>query len=278
MKWFPNNKGLVTGVAVAGFGGGAVLLSFLVEYLLQTAQLDVLIVFRIVGICFGGVALLAALLLSEPVQTEEERAANGKGVNSVLSHIFSREFGFLLLGLFAATFAGLLTVGNLKPILLSVGLSSKLTTLGIALFAVGNAAGRIIWGQIHDRLGSRSTVLYSLVFLGITLIPLLLELPAHLLLTIVTIIGSGFGAAFVVYASSMVENFGTTLFPRLYPVCFLGYGVAGIIGPGTGGLIKDLSGSFMPAIISSVIVVFVAAAIFAIGFPSDTPSVTEKNP
>ena len=276
MKWFPNNKGLVTGVAVAGFGGGAIMLSFLVQYLIQTVQMDVLIVFRVIGIAFGAVALIAAFLLSEPEQSEDDLEQRGGGAARLLPHLLTREFILLFVGLFGATFAGLLTVGNLKPILLNDGLSSTLTTLGIALFAVGNAAGRIIWGQIHDRLGTRYTVLLSLSSLGIALVPLLFDLPAAVLLTIVTIIGTGFGAAFVVYASSMVENFGVNLFPHLYPICFLGYGLAGVIGPGTGGLIKDLTGSFTPAIVMSVALVFLAGGAFVIGFPAPKTTVVEK--
>ncbi len=45
-------------------------------------------------------------------------------------------------GMFAGTFAGLLTVGNLKPVLLGVGLEAKLATLGISIFAIGNGISR----------------------------------------------------------------------------------------------------------------------------------------
>ena len=276
MKWFPNNKGLVTGVAVAGFGGGAVVLSFLTQYLLQTAQLDVLRVFRIIGIAFGAVALVAALMLSEPDQSAEQDEVEPELAGGVMPHVLSGRFGYLLLGLFAATFAGLLTVGNLKPILLGAGLTPTATTLGIALFAVGNASGRIIWGQIHDRIGSRRTVVFSLASLGLALMPLLFDLPAVYMLALVTVIGIGFGAAFVVYASSMVEHFGVGLFPHLYPVCFLGYGLAGIIGPAVGGWIKDATGSFAPAIGISVLTVFVACGVYAIAVPAREETMVEE--
>jgi OFA family oxalate/formate antiporter-like MFS transporter len=277
MKWFPNNKGLVTGVAVAGFGSGAVVLSFLAQFLLQTAQFDVLQVFRIIGIGFGAVALVAALMLSEPDQTTGNDGERRKVAEGLMSYVLSGKFGFLFLGLFAATFAGLLTVGNLKPILLGAGLDPTATTLGIALFAVGNGAGRVIWGQIHDRVGSRRTVLFSLGFLGVALIPLLFDLPAVSMLGLVPAIGIGFGAAFVVYALAMVEHFGVDLFPRLYPLCFLGYGLAGIIGPGTGGWIKDATGSFVPAIGLSVSAVLLACGLFAVALPARKDIVVEAS-
>lgn len=267
MKWFPNNKGLVTGVAVAGFGGGAVLLSFLVQYLLQTAGWGVLEVFRGVGLAFGAVAFVAALLMSEPERKAELADDELDLSEGIKTHALSGKFGFLFLGMFAGTFAGLLTVGNLKPILLNSGLSGSSATLGIAIFALGNAAGRIIWGQTHDRLGSRRTVVFSLAVLGAALAPLMFDFSAGYMLTMVALVGIGFGACFVVYASSMVEHFGVELFPQLYPICFLGYGLAGIIGPGVGGWIEDTTGSFTPAIVLSVTIVFLATGAFAIGFP-----------
>ncbi len=269
MKWFPNNKGLVMGVAVAGFGGGAIVLSFFVQYLLQTVQLDVLQVFRIIGIGFGGVAVVSSLMLSNPGHTSEGDRGNMPPPGNIKAYLLTDKFGSLALGLFAATFAGLITVGNLKPILEDAGLEPAAATLGIALFAVGNAAGRIFWGRLSDRIGPRHSVLFSLLALGMAVFLLLFAMPAPYMLTLVVLTGLGFGAAFVVYASSVVEYFGVELFPLLYPVCFLGYGLSGIIGPGIGGWIKDVLGSFAPALGISAAVVFLSCALLAFTLPAE---------
>jgi OFA family oxalate/formate antiporter-like MFS transporter len=170
--------------------------------------------------------------------------------------------------MFAGTFAGLLTIGNLKPILLNLNIDGKTATLGISIFAVGNALGRIIWGQIHDKLGVRPTVLLSLVCLGLPIIPLAMQTPKTFLLVSTGIIGAGFGACFVVYASSIVKYYGTDLFPSLYPICFLGYGLAGITGPAVGGWIADFTGSFTIGLILSIFIVFAAIILNVTGlFP-----------
>ncbi len=81
------------------------------------------------------------------------------------------------------------------------------------------------------------------------------------MLASVFLVGAGFGACFVVYASSVVELFGTRLFPQLYPICFLGYGLAALVGPSIGGWIADTTGSYVPAILLSAAIVIGTAPV-----------------
>lgn len=266
MKWFPHHKGLVTGVAVAGFGGGAVLLSLLAQHLQADRGWPVLHVFRLVGILFGGVAVVAGLLLCEPPQAADGTRRAAADSCAIKPLVLSVPFGLLCAGMFAGTFAGLVVVGNLAPIMVSNGLAESVAVLSISVFALGNASGRIFWGHVHDRFGGHMAIPLSLLTLAIALSAVALRLPALAMLAAVALCGIGFGACFVVYASSTVELFGVDLFPRLYPICFLGYGVAGIVGPGVGGWIADVSGSFAVPVALSALIVLLAFLIVAVGF------------
>mgnify|MGYP000297784119 CR=1 FL=1 len=167
--------------------------------------------------------------------------------------------------MFSGTFAGLLTVANLKPITSAMGLDETLATLSISVFAVGNVVGRIVWGQIHDRVGSVTTIVLSLGFLCGTLALLLVKGPAWAVLATTVAVGVGFGACFVVYASAIVHFFGIDMFPRLYPICFVGYGVAGLVGPAVGGWIADTTASYDVALVISVAVVLTALLVIRSG-------------
>lgn len=271
MQWFPNKKGLVTGVSVAGFGGGAVALSSVASFLLQQPDIYILDVFRILGITLGLLAFVGALLLSTP---DHQSAGTAKTSSDFKKILFSREFLIVALGMFGGTFAGLLIVGNLKPLLLATNVPEFQATLAVSLFAVGNATGRVVWGNLFDRFGPRRTIILSLASLGAGLVLLMLPLPAPLLLAVVLFVGTGFGSCFTVYALSTESIFGIDAFSTVYPMVFLGYGVAALTGPVLGGIIADSAGSFIPSIIMSAVVI--AAALAAVGLLYTSASAWRK--
>ena len=261
MAWFPRHRGLVTGVAVAGFGMGAILLSALAERML--VHQDVLVVLRQVGLILGALALCGALVLSLPPTGMSPHAHQGDGSSPRLR---SLRFTLICLGMFAGTFAGLLIAGHLVPLAQDLGRSPAQATMGIWLFAIGNTCGRLGWGEIHDLFGARRTILCSLASLALPLV-LLLLFPQPDLIPVLTIaIGLGFGACFVVYAAAVADIFGPEALPRLYPICFTGYGLAALAGPTIGGWIKDTQGSYLPAIALCATVVLVAMAVITASF------------
>uniref|UniRef100_A0A7C3HYY1 MFS transporter n=1 Tax=Gracilinema caldarium TaxID=215591 RepID=A0A7C3HYY1_9SPIR len=254
MKWFPDKKGLVSGVSLAGFGGGAILLSLIANYFLNKGM-DVLYFFRIFGIGAGSLLLISALFLNEPdsVSKTQKKQSSYQGV-------FTKTFLLAFLGLFSGTFSGLLINGNLIPIALGFGFSMEQAVTAISLFSIGNAFGRIVWGQIFDHIGYKSIPL-SLLSLILTSFCLLIPSPAWLLLIVIGLFGFSFGSNFVVYASAVSRYFGVDHFSSLYPVCFLSYGLAGIIGPGFGGLIADVTGSYTISIYVSILILGISFLI-----------------
>jgi OFA family oxalate/formate antiporter-like MFS transporter len=255
IQWFPKHKGLVTGVAVAGFGAGAVLLSRLTTLWLGSGW-TVLEILRVIGLAYGTAVGLGALLLFRP---PNDRA--GTRVNLVSAKHLLKDplFRALAGGMFCGTFAGLLVIGNLKPIGMAGGLSPDAAAAAISFFAVGNALGRLVWGWVSDRLGY-STIPLSLVFLSGAVVLLLPARLASMTFSVAALlVGFGFGASFVLHAVNVASHYGAAEVGRVYPLLFLAYGVAGIAGPPTGGLLYDLTHSHVAAITTSVMVVLVGA-------------------
>ncbi|MBN2510607.1 MAG: MFS transporter [Spirochaetales bacterium] len=250
MKWFPRQKGLVTGVAVAGFGGGAVLLTAAANILLP--RMDILDFFRWYGISAGALLFAASLLLSFPEDHDTEKQTRPAIALTTPAFFLSAA------GLFAGTFAGLMVIGNLSLILETAGHAITVVAVSIAVFAGGNALGRICWGIFYDRLKELAMPL-SLVNMALPALLLLVPLSPPVLYTAILLLGFGFGSNFVVYAGVISDYYGIQAFSSVYPISFLAYGLAGLIGPGAGGMIADRTGSFTAAIAFSVAMLGAAA-------------------
>ncbi len=250
MKWFPERRGLVTGISVAGFGGGAVILSALAERLLSSGM-HVLTVFRWIGFVYGIVLLVAAAALRFPRLKGQSCARSALPLRRLLRDPF---FLSLAIGMFSGTFAGMLVIGNLKPMALDVGIPAIWAAATISAFAVGNASGRIAWGWFADRIDDR-IIPIKLLALGIPLALLAWVDSPIAFIGVSFAVGFGFGACFVVYAAQVASRYGPAHVGGIYPVVFLAYGAAGVAGPTLGGWLYDSISSYDPAIALSCAVV-----------------------
>jgi MFS transporter, OFA family, oxalate/formate antiporter len=274
VQWFPNHKGLVTGISVAGFGGGAVVLSGVAEYWLGQG-VDVLVLLRWVGLVWGGVIVLAALPLHAPVGGH---IGSSEHLGSIRRRLGDRFFLALLAGMFCGTFAGLLVIGNLKPLALSDGIGAVQAAAAISLFAVGNAAGRITWGWIADKLGEKSIGLSLLLLAGAVAALLAVGSHAIAFMAITALIGFGFGACFVVYAAAVAHRYGPAMVGKLYPLVFLAYGLAGITGPALGGWLYDATGQYTHAILASTGILLVGLILAVVLLRSVDSAPADQQP
>ncbi len=250
LHWFPARRGLVTGVSVAGFGAGAILLSSLITVLLRNGY-QVLEIFGLVGLGYGAVVCLGAALLFRPTVAT-------RGCKHLSLNVLFQDSGFraLATGIFCGTFAGLLVIGNLTCIGLDSGSTSETATLAISLFALGNVFGRLVWGWLFDRFGYLM-IPVSLLFLGVALALLLVvrSLPATFPL-VAFLVGFGFGACFVLYAAQVAVRYGVDHVASVYPIVFLAQGVAGLTGPSLGGVLYDYTRSYVWALVIGILVLF----------------------
>ena len=249
VKWFPQRKGLATGIAVAGFGSGALLLSQVVQPFLNSGAF-VLDIFRMIGIIYGVLFLIGALSISTPripgITTSEKPI-------SPTALCKDKRFWALFYTFFAGSLAGLMLIGNLKSIGMYYGISSDAAIMAIVLLSLGNAAGRILWGQIHDKIGGRYSVTIALTMLSLFVLILILGLRNNFaFLALAFIIGLFFGANFVLYASDVAAIYGIRQLGIVYPIVSLAYGISGITGPVVGGFLFDVTQNYYIPMILSV--------------------------
>jgi len=248
-KWYPKKLGLVTGIVVAGYGGGSIILSRVVHALLSGGW-DVLEVFSAVGLTIGAILLLCTTVLHLP---KSDHVANKR-----VDQQQNVDLRLPLLGMFAGTFGGLMVIGSLNPIAIASGLSAAAGVSSITFFALGNMSGRVVWGLIHDKIGNRAIPL-SLLLLAASVLPLTLGISSVEFYAVAFSIGFNFGACFVLYVAYLGKLYGHQSVGRLYPVVLLSYAVAGSIGPLAGGWCYDLQGSYSFAIIAAALMGIIGA-------------------
>lgn len=244
VKWFPQHKGLVCGLAVAGYGGGAIILANLAQWLLNNGW-EVLNIFRCVGIIYGPIVMLAGMFLFIPREQIKQNVYRFRRV-TLLRDL---RFWQLFVAMFCGTLPGLMINGNLKPIGLSFGLSSGAATAAISFFAVGSASGRVLWGFVNDRLGGSRSAVLALSLIAVSSMAVTAGKgigPAFLVTSL--FVGLCYGSSFSLYPAQVAEIYGARVMGTVYSMVMLAHGLAAEIGPGLGGLVFDLTNSFLPAL------------------------------
>lgn len=256
VKCFPEKKGMITGIASAGFGLAAVILSSVAETMLNNG-INVLQVFRYIAATYLVLILFFTFMISSPYSAT---GFNGLSLRLLLK---ASKFYLLFIGIFMGTFAGLTIVGNLKSIGGVYQIDNHVLVIGVSVFAIANFLGRILWGIVSDYTGAHRALTVALFFQGASILLMgILKLNGITYLTLCASAGFGFGSNFVLFAKESAQFFGLENLSVVYPYVFLGYALAGLTGPSTGGMIFDLTGSYFIAIIICAGLCFTGGLIF----------------
>jgi len=267
VKWFPDKRGLVTGLAVAGFGAGAWVFGKLGSSFTETY--GVLQAFMYLGITFLVAVVFGAQLLKNPPAgwkpegwVPPQVASKSKEDFEWKEMLKTRQFWLLWLMFIFGASAGLMVIGILKPFGIHSGLTAAAAGNAVGILALFNGAGRITWGVASDKLGRTRAMLLMFILQGVMMLALMQMGSQEWTLTIAAAwVGFNFGGNFALFPSATADYFGTKNVGINYGFVFTAYGVAGIIGPILGGQVFDLTGSYLWAFIPSGILCILAAIL-----------------
>jgi MFS transporter, OFA family, oxalate/formate antiporter len=211
--WFPKNKGLVTGIAVAGFGGGAALVSQLGGWLMDSLGRTPFQTFFIFGLGFMVTVVLSGSTMSFPTEITLKKSSPVK-FSELLSH---PSFRLLYLSMFIGLAAGFAVNANLKELFQGGGDAVKIGITGVSLFALANATGRIVWGMIFDRVQSATAIQANLILQALVLLvaPVMLHSSAGFWL-FALLTGFNYGGVLVIYVSTASRCWGADKVSQIY--------------------------------------------------------------
>jgi len=194
VKWFPDRKGMITGLAVAGFGFGATIWVKLAGSwfggLLNTTSVfglpGVQSVFVIYGFALAALILLGSIVMVNPPAdylpsgwtppVTENNDHEGAVEFRARDMLRTPQFYMLWSVFMFASIAGLMVIYCIKLFGIDalehhgVAGAGAITGTAMAWYAIFNGVGRIAWGSISDRIGRKTTIMLMAVLQGLTML------------------------------------------------------------------------------------------------------------
>ena len=257
-NWFPDRKGLATGIVVMGFGMGALLLSKLMAPVLFVyTQEDLPMVFLWLGVIFGILLIPCSLFVDNPVsdspETKTEKAVfdhlEDDEPNYVSRCLRTPEFAIMWTIFFFNIVAGISIISIQSPLLQEVwNLSNPsldpatLAQYGATLIAVSsvcNGLGRLLWGLLSDVIGRVTVFRILLASQTVVFGILMTERDPWIFSALVCYILLCFGGGFATMPSFITDVFGAKKMSAIYGVSLTAWAMAGILGPLFLGYLKD---------------------------------------
>lgn len=257
-KWFPDKKGLVTGVVVMGFGVGAFVMSkVLAPLLIDAAKGDLVPVFISLGVFFGVVLLPVTWFLKDPPPlapalaptSSAPEAPSAPLAPATSEYLSSGQFLMMWIVFFCNIAAGISVISFQSPLLQEIwGLSDPsiepavLASYGATLIAVSslfNGVGRLLWGVVSDRIGRVESFRLLLASQMIVFGVLMTERNPWIFSALVCYVLLCFGGGFGTMPSFVIDVFGSKRMSVMYGAMLTAWAAAGVAGPLLVASVKD---------------------------------------
>ncbi|RFU69559.1 OFA family MFS transporter [Bacillus sp. V59.32b] len=274
VKWFPDRRGLATGLAIMGFGFAALISSPIMQNLIESV--GIANTFFILGTAYFIIMIASSLYLEPPAKGWvpagfEEKVKNGDAVlNQDLSQLTANEavktkrFYYLWIMLFINVTCGIAIISAASPLAQeSIGLSPVAAAALVGVLGAFNGLGRIGWASVSDYLGRPNT--YTTFFvLQIIAFPLLTVIDNPLLFQIIlAIIYTCYGGGFASIPAYIGDLFGTKQLGAIHGYILTAWAAAGLIGPMFASWIREATGSYSQSLMVFT-GLFVAALIVSL--------------
>ena len=248
IAWFPMHRGLAAGVALSAFGGGAALIGTIADALIHGYEWSVFQSLQAFGFAFAVVAGLAGFALRLPPSpaSPEPVAAASTERFAPLREIFRNPlFPALFLTMTAGLVTGLTLIANLKH-LQGAGLVRGASV--VSVFAICNAAGRIVWGRLSDRHSATAMLSLNLALTAI-IIPIATGILRNrmALEIFAAVMGLNYGGVLCMHPAIVARFWGRANLGRVYGLIFGAHLPATLVPP-LAGRIWESTGSMAPVL------------------------------
>jgi OFA family oxalate/formate antiporter-like MFS transporter len=276
VKWFPDRRGLITGIAVAGFGAGALITAPVANRLIRPD--DVSATFLPLGIAYLAVTLLGGAFFRNPpdgyaVPGFEASTASGATARDsyTLAQALRTPQWYRLVAVLALNVtAGIALVSQAAPAAQSIAGMSAASAAGlVGILGIFNGAGRVLWGWTSDHLG-RMRAFVAMFAIQVACFALLPSASSGVLFSMLAaLVYLCYGGGFGTMPAAAADFFGPKNAGGIYGAMIVAWSVGGVVGPLAIAAIVDRTGGFATP---SYIIAAMAALAIVLPLTTTPPS------
>lgn len=267
VKWFPDRRGLATGMAIMGFGFAALIFGPVMQSLFDAVGVSN--AFYILGVIYMILILSSARYMEKPPEgflPEGFKPGEGKKIRADIANINANEalktsrFYYIWIMMFINISCGIAVIAAASPMMQEkLSYTPMEAAAVVGLIGVFNGFGRILWSSLSDYLGRANTYIVFFLFqiLAFYFLPKIgVELAFLVVLfTVITMYGGGFATL----PAFLGDLFGTKQLGAIHGMVLTAWALAGVVGPTIYDVVKKSTGS-----LDSTLAVF--AGLFVVAF------------
>ena len=287
IKWFPDKRGMITGLAVAGFGAGALITAPFAERLISRVGISQ--TFTTLGLIYFIAVSGSAIFMRNPpddyrpagwqppLNQPQQRSGRDYTLGAALR---TWQWYGLWAMLFLNTVAGISLISQASPMAQELTHANAVAAAGlVGIISIANGAGRFLWAWLSDFVGRRRVflVMYAVQAVVFALLARVHGFEALALLAFIVLLcyGGGFGTmpAFV------ADFFGARNVGSIYGLMLTAWGFAGVAGPTLIAQVRQTTGNYTEALeLIAGIMLLSAALPFVIRPPKPADGASSQVP
>lgn len=269
VKWFPDRRGFITGLAVAGFGAGALITAPVAQQLI--ASVGVLKTLGILGVAYLVMVVLGASVMRNPpegwkpagwepsVKQQEQLEAKDYTLKEALS---TWQWYVLWLILFLNVTAGISVISQASPMAQEIsGADAKTAANMVGFISIANGIGRLLWAWFSDAIGRRSVFLIMFLLQAVLFFVLPSQHEFQVLALICFVILTCYGGGFGTMPAFAADYFGAKWVGSIYGLMLTAWGFGGVFGPLLIANIRQATGHYDQALIALAVIMLVSTVL-----------------
>ena len=258
VRWFPDRRGLATGLAAAGYGFGAFFTSFPIDSMIKSAgYAQTLLVWGIAQAVVGVVVAQGLRIPPETWRPEADGTDPARAGRQTVRSFTPREmlsspvFYLLFVMMSMMSTSGLMVTSNVGPFAKEYKVAEVLVLgmpalpLSLTLSRITNGATRPFFGWVSDHIGREATMAlaFSLEAVAIVVLFAFIDRPA-LFVVMTGLVFFGWGEIFSLFPATLTDTFGPGYAASNYGFLYIAQGVGSILGGPAAALLEQTSGSW----------------------------------